>query len=236
MGKKNLIFDLFQSYGVKFTEEQLEKFSLYLEELKYYNSKFNLTAHTEDEDIIKENFLDSLSCLEAGVDFRGKKMIDLGTGAGFPGIPIRIILKEGEVHLLEATGKKVDFLEIIRKKLNLEKTFLHYGRIEEFAHKKDFRETFDLAFARGLANLPVLLEYGLPFLKKGGIFIVQKGKKYQEEIDLSSNALSILGGNIENIKSVGFPGESKKLILIKKNGETPGKYPRRPGIPKKRPL
>ena len=216
MANKNLINSIFKKYKVNLTEIQLEKFSIYLELLMEYNSKINLTAHKSEEDILEKNFLDSLSCLDAGVDFDKKKTIDLGTGAGFPGIPLKIMRETMELHLLESTEKKVKFLDILIKKLELKEVYTYCKRAEDLGKKEDFRETFDIILARGLASLPVLLEYAMPFLNKEGILIAQKGKKYQEEIRLSSNALKVLGGKIKDIKPVDLLGESKKLIIIEK--------------------
>ena len=213
----------------------IEKFSVYLMELM--EAKINITAHVSPVDIIRENFLDSLVCFQA-VGLAGKKVIDIGTGGGFPGLPLKIVEDTMNLHLLEATGKKVEFLKNLINRLSLNNVYVHQGRAEDFGQNSEFREKFDVAFARAVAGLPVLLEYVLPFIKMEGIFIAQKGKKYSEEIDMSAYALKTLGGEILDIKSVRLPYESseKRLIIIKKISPTPVKYPRRNGIPLKRPL
>lgn len=226
----------FQDNDLNLTEEQKDRFNLYFNELMDHNKKINLTSHRTGEEIVRKNFIDSLTCLQSDLDFSNKKIIDLGSGGGFPGIPIKIMKEDTELHLVESTGKKADFLELVIKKLGLLNTYVRRERIENLAHEKNFREKFHIVFARALATLPVLLEYALPFMEQDGIFIAQKGKKYQEEIDLSSKTLNMLGGKIERIVSVKIPGEFKKLILIKKIFPTPDKYPRKAGIPVKRPL
>ncbi|MEQ8168092.1 MAG: 16S rRNA (guanine(527)-N(7))-methyltransferase RsmG [Candidatus Eremiobacterota bacterium] len=214
----------------------IEKFSVYLMELM--EAKINITSHVSPVDIIRENFLDSLSCLQAGFELADKKIIDIGTGGGFPGLPLKIVEDTMSLHLLEATGKKVEFLKNLIDRLSLDNVYIHQGRAEDFGQNCEFREKFDVAFARAVAGLPVLLEYVLPFVKTGGIFIAQKGKKYSEEIDMSAQALKTLGGEILDIKPVRLPYKSseKRLIVIKKISATPLKYPRRNGIPLKRPL
>jgi len=231
----NDYIDEFKATGVSLDVKEIEKFSVYLLELM--DAKMNITSHSSAEDIIRENFLDSLSCLQA-VELADKKVIDIGTGGGFPGLPLKIVEDTMNLHLLEATGKKVEFLKNLINRLSLTNVYVHQGRAEDFGQNSEFRENFDVAFARAVAGLPVLLEYVLPFLKTEGIFIAQKGKKYSEEIDMSAYALNTLGGEILDIKPVRLPYESseKKLIVIKKISPTPVKYPRRNGIPLKRPL
>jgi 16S rRNA (guanine527-N7)-methyltransferase len=226
----------FKETGSSVDSKEIEKFSIYLLELM--KAEMNITSHSSVKDIIRENFLDSLSCLQAGFDLSGKKVIDIGTGGGFPGLPLKIVIDSINLHLLEATGKKVEFLKNLIKKLSLSNVYVHQGRAEDFGQNSEFRENFDIAFSRAVAGLPVLLEYVLPFIKTGGIFIAQKGKKFQEEIDMSGEALNILGGEIIDIKTVNLPGVNtdKKLIVIKKISPTPVKYPRRTGMPLKRPL
>ncbi len=226
----------FRETGFAPDSRAIEKFSVYLMELM--EAKINITAHVSPVDIIRENFLDSLSCLQAGFELADKKIIDIGTGGGFPGLPLKIAVDSINLHLLEATGKKVEFLNSLIEKLSLDNIYVHQGRAEDCGQNSEFRENFDVAFARAVAALPVLLEYVLPFVKTGGIFIAQKGKKYSEEIDLSAQALKILGGEILDIKPVKLPYDSidKRLIVIKKISPTPLKYPRRNGIPLKRPL
>jgi len=228
----------FEKYGFYLKQEEIEKFCIYLSELMFYKDKINLTSHSTEEDIVRENFLDSLTCLQAGKKFKKKKIIDIGTGAGFPGLPVKIVTNSIKLYLLESTRKKIKFLERLIDKLSLSDTYILPGRAEEFAIKENFRGSFDMALARGVANLTVLIEYGLPFLKLNGIFIAQKGRKFKEEIDLSQRAMEILGGNLLDIKNVttGNTKEEKKLILIQKISPTPDKYPRRPGMPSKRPL
>lgn len=209
---------------------------LYLKELRIWNRKFNLTAYEEEQDIIVYHFLDSLLPLPFFPKKEGK-LIDIGTGAGFPGIPLKIFEPGFSLHLLEANRKKLLFLRHLRVKLGLEFEILE-GRAEVIAKLPQYRENFDLAVARAVASLPVLLEYSLPFLKIGGYFIAYKGPKLEEEIGILDKALAILGGRLEKIEEATLPirGEKRMFAIFLKEKETPPSYPRRAGIPAKRPL
>jgi len=220
------------------TEDQLDKFVIYSNLLKEWNKKMNLTALETDEEIIYKHFLDSLFCLKLDLNWQEKKILDVGTGAGFPGLPLKIYLDSVEVHLLDSLKKRVLFLEEVIKNLNLKNVFCFHGRAEDFGKNDAFREQYDLVTARAVARLPVLLELCLPFVKKDGFFIALKGPEGINELEESKEALSLLGGKVHTLKHFIIQGirQERVLIAFQKTSPTPSKYPRKAGIPQKRPL
>jgi 16S rRNA (guanine527-N7)-methyltransferase len=228
--------------GLDLTSEHINAFRIYYEELITWNKRFNLTAITDYEGVQVKHFLDSLSCLladEVREKFASRSLaIDVGSGAGFPGLPLKIVCPKIRITLLESTGKKVTFLEYIVKKLGLKGVDVIKGRAEELGHDLTHRERYEIAFARAVAELPVLVEYTLPFLRLGGILVAQKGADVEEEVKAAEWAMRILGGSLLRILPVELGGLSgtRSLVLIEKKKPTPEKYPRRPGIPAKRPL
>lgn len=198
----------------------------------------NLTALETDEEIIYKHFLDSLFCLKLDLNWQEKKILDVGTGAGFPGLPLKIYLDSVEVHLLDSLKKRVLFLEEVIKNLNLKNVFCFHGRAEDFGKNDAFREQYDLVTARAVARLPVLLELCLPFVKKDGFFIALKGPEGINELEESKEALSLLGGKVHTLKHFIIQGimQERVLIAFQKTSPTPSKYPRKAGIPQKRPL
>lgn len=232
---EDLLISGAKKLGIELTADQIENFSLYLRELLSWNKKFNLTRITAEEDIITKHFLDSLTLVKA-VPLCSQSLIDVGTGAGFPGVPLKIVCEDLNVTLLDSVKKKVDFLNYMISLLNLKKIKTIWGRAEDVI--KDLRETFDIAASRAVANLRELLEYTLPFVKVGGLFIAMKEEKVEDELDESDNALKILGGKVKEVYKIAVPETQivRSLILVEKVSQTPSKYPRRAGIPKKRPL
>lgn len=229
--------------GLHLTEEQKAAFQLYYEELVAWNQIFNLTAITEYEQVQIRHFLDSLSCLladEAHIALKrpGACFIDVGAGAGFPGIPLKLVCPGTQLTLLETTGKKVGFLEHLVQLLGLQATTAVKGRAEELAHDPAHREQYDLALARAVAELPVVVEYTLPFCKIGGWVVAQKGEAGTAEAWAAERAIALLGGELCRVAHVELPGlpEDRTLVVIKKVSPTPATYPRRPGVPSKRPL
>lgn len=216
-------------------EEQLEKFYSYMELLKEWNEKMNLTAITQPYEILQKHFIDSLTILP----YLGsnQKVIDVGTGAGFPGIPIKIANNEISVTLFDSLGKRISFLDEVIRELALSKMDTHHIRAEEAGKSKMFREQFDIAVSRAVAPLATLVEYLLPLVKIGGKCICMKTNK-GEEIENSDKAISTLGGEIETIKEFTLPQSDIKrtLIIIKKIEKTPNQYPRKPGTPSKQPI
>jgi 16S rRNA (guanine527-N7)-methyltransferase len=229
--------------GLSLTTGQQAAFQRYYEELVAWNQKFNLTAITEYEQVQIRHFLDSLSCLlakepRAAMSRVGARAIDVGAGAGFPGIPLKMVYSGVKLTLLEATAKKVSFLQHVVDLLGLHSTTAIHARAEELAHEPTHRQQYDVAFARAVAELPVVVEYTLPFCKIGGWVVAQKGEAGAAEAWTAEGAIRLLGGELRRVVPVELPGlpEDRSLVVIEKVGPTPETYPRRPGIPRKRPL
>lgn len=224
--------------GITLSEKQIRQFLLYYEKLIEKNKVMNLTAITEYEEVIHKHFLDSLTLVLASV-FRGKgSLIDVGTGAGFPGIPLKIAFPELEVLLLDSLNKRVGFLNEVIAELGLDGIQAVHGRAEEAGRDPQYRETFDFCVSRAVANLSVLAEYGMPFVKPGGYFIPYKSGKAEEEIKEARNAVNLLAGTVEDTISFVLPNTDmeRTLILIKKTAPIHKKYPRKAGTPQKEPL
>lgn len=215
------------------TDKQKQNFELYFKELIEYNAKVNLTAITEKEEVFNKHFLDSILPVEEIP--KNSKLIDVGTGAGFPSLPIKIVRDDIDITMLDSLNKRVDFLKYITSKLNIKAECIH-SRAEDFA-KQNF-EKYDICVSRAVASLSTLCEYCLPFVKKGGMFLSYKGLKYEEEIGEAKNAIKILGGEIEKIEKYILPNDmgERSIIFIRKVNSTPKKYPRGGNLPKKQPL
>ena len=209
----------------------MDKFEKYGQMLIETNKKFNLTTIDEPDQIKIKHFEDSLT-IKSYIN-EGMKVLDIGSGAGFPGIPLRIE-KDFDLTLIDSVNKKVNFMNQVIEELDLKNTRAIHVRAEDFA--KEHREEFDMVISRAVANLSTLSEYALPFLKVGGIFIAMKGPKAEEECEDAKNALKILGGELINIDSMDLHGNTRKNILIKKVRSTKKKYPRGKNLPKKNPL
>jgi 16S rRNA (guanine527-N7)-methyltransferase len=232
-----------KALGLRLTAQQQAAFQVYYEELVAWNQKFNLTAITEYEQVQIRHFLDSLSCLLAeetrvALNRPEARTIDVGAGAGFPGIPIKLVYPSVRLTLLEATGKKVTFLEHMIGLLALRRVTAIHARAEELARDPAHREQYDLVLARAVAEMPVVAEYTLPFWKVGGWVIAQKGEAGAAEAWSADQAIKLLGGELRRVVHVELPGlpEDRSLVIIEKVSPTPEAYPRRPGIPSKRPL
>jgi len=233
-----------RSLGLTLTDQQLATFQVYYQELVGWNKRFNLTAITEYDQVQVRHFVDSLSCLLAlprplcGPDRAPLRCIDVGSGAGFPGLPLKIYCTRLHMVLLEATSKKVSFLEHVVSHLDLEDVQTLWGRAEEVGQDPVHREAYDLVVARAVADLSVLAEYALPLCRPGGRVVAQKGGSAQEEVQSAAHAFSLLGGSLRKVIPVELQGlaEPRHLVVIDKVARTPERYPRRPGIPSKRPL
>lgn len=229
------------AFHLQLTEEQLKKFYRYFELLEEKNKVMNLTAITEECEVVTKHFVDSLSLarvfpeLESGREF---SVIDVGTGAGFPGIPLKIVYPNLQVTLLDSLKKRVCFLQEVCGQLELEEISAVHGRAEDFGRDKRFREAFDLCVSRAVANLATLSEYCLPFVKIGGLFVSYKSEDVGEEVKGAESAIKQLGGEIKSIQSFKLPKTDmgRSLIVIEKVRKLSGKYPRKAGIPSKEPL
>ncbi|MBN1565862.1 MAG: 16S rRNA (guanine(527)-N(7))-methyltransferase RsmG [Anaerolineae bacterium] len=224
--------------GLELNGDVQRAFSRYADELLAWNENVNLTAITDPEAIEMRHFLDSLSVMLAVPLAPGQRVIDVGTGAGFPGIPLRIIAPQIELTLLESTAKKTHFLQHITDLLKLKNVRIVNARAEDTGQDTAHRERHDIVLARAVAQMPVLSEYLLPLCKVGGRVIALKGESAAAEVQQAENALKILGGRLEKILSVELPQvtETHHLVVIEKVAATPPQYPRRAGIPTKRPL
>ncbi len=225
-----------KKYGLNLNDKQVGAFFSYMKVLLEWNKKINLTAIEDEREVIIKHFIDSLSILPY-IENKESTMIDIGTGGGFPGIPIKIAFENVHVTLLDSLDKRIKFLNEVINVLELKNINAVHGRAEDYGMKGEYREKYDIATARAVANLPVLLEYCLPFVKTGGIFIAMKGSS-TEELESSGKALSILGGKIEKVETLELPFSDAKrnIVIVRKLRQTPTKYPRKAGKPSKEPL
>lgn len=230
---------LFDSYDIEINDEQIIKFNNYYELLIKWNEQMNLTSITEYDDVIKKHFLDSVLLLKAFTKdlFDSKNIIDVGTGAGFPGVPLAIMLPDAHFTLIDSLNKRIEFLKEVLQILKIYNITLIHGRAEELGRNPVYREKYDICVSRAVAVLPLLLEYCSPFIKKEGILYLYKSVKVAEEIDCAKNALFILNCSIYNNILLANENDYQRYILeIRKNDCTPDKYPRKPGKAKKKPL
>jgi 16S rRNA (guanine527-N7)-methyltransferase len=228
-------------FGIELNGRQLEQYSLYHDELISWNRKLNLTSIISPAEIELKHFADSLSVLAVlePETLQGKpEVIDIGTGAGFPGIPLKIALPHINLTLVDSTQKKMFFVEHVVKKLKLENVTLLAGRAEELAHKPLYRERFHLVFSRAVAKLPSLAELSLPFCAINGLFVAWKKGDISAEVESAGHSLNVLGARLKCVIPVTFPGldDGRFLVITNKVSSTPPKYPRRPGTPLKNPL
>ena len=229
-----------EELNITLTDEQIEQFLQYYEMLVEKNKVMNLTGITEYEEVIQKHFLDSLSLIRVIPDIASQKLtvIDLGTGAGFPGIPLKIAFPELEITLMDSLNKRILFLQEVIDALGLKKVSAVHGRAEEMASNATHRQQYDLCVSRAVSNLAVLTEYCLPFVKKGGLFVSYKSADSDAEIQEGKNAISILGGKLTSVDKFQLPDSDlrRALVCIKKVKDTPKKYPRKAGTPAKLPL
>ena len=223
----------FEAHGFTLTKQQYASFQQYAEFLVEYNTKVNLTAITDPEEIMIKHFLDSSLLLKYAEIPEGASLIDVGTGAGFPSVPLKIMRPDIRITLLDSLAKRITFLEQLCEKIGAEAEFIH-GRAEDFGKDEKYREQFDFATARAVANMSLLSEFCLPFVKVGGEFIALKGPT--EDIEAGKSAIELLGGEIGEVSEYDLNGEKRKLVHVKKISQTPPKYPRNSAQIKKKSL
>lgn len=231
-----------EQLSITLSGEQKQQFLTYYEYLVEKNKVMNLTAITEYEEVITKHFLDSLAVVKTSCfkpeKMAGKRLIDIGTGAGFPGIPLKIAFPELEILLLDSLNKRINFLNEVTEMLGLTKINTVHGRAEDYAKQKGYRESFDFCVSRAVANLSTLSEYCIPFVKQGGCFISYKSGSVDQELIQAEKAVKILGGQREEVVrfSLADTDMDRSFVVIRKAKPTPKKYPRKAGLPSKEPL
>ncbi len=227
-----------ESLGIHLTDKQLNQFLIFYEKLIEKNKVANLTAITEFSEVVEKHFLDSLSLIKVVNLKNPLKILDLGTGAGFPGIPLKIAFPELEIVLMDSLNKRVLFLQEVISDLNLHKISALHGRAEEIARKIEYREQFDICVSRAVANLSSLSEYCIPFVRQGGRFISYKSGEIEEEVLQAKKAVHLLGGKILEVEKFQLPGTDiwRSFVCVEKLRKTPKTYPRKAGTPTKDPL
>jgi 16S rRNA (guanine527-N7)-methyltransferase len=238
MAAMKLLREGLQELGFTLTDAETAQFGRYQELLLEWNQRFNLTAVRTPEGIQTRHFLDSLTCLLVTGELNGRRLVDIGTGAGFPGLPLKIMQPGLAVTLVESVGKKATFLQAVVDELQLESVEIVNARAEDLGQDPAHRAHYDWAVARAVAPLPVLLEYLLPFCRVGGVALAQKGAQAASELVEADRALAVLGGGAVKLTEVSLAGQENEAVLIsvEKIRATPGEYPRRAGLPAKRPL
>ena len=234
----NILDEKVGQLPISLSEKQKEQFVMFYEILIEWNKVMNLTAITKYEEVIEKHFVDSLSLVKV-IDINDIEMIiDIGTGAGFPGVPLKIAFPQLKITLLDSLNKRIKFLNMVIEKLELDNIEAIHGRAEDYARQKVYREKYDICVSRAVANLATLSEYCLPFVRLGGLFIPYKSGEIEQEMMNSEKAISILGGNIEKTIKFQLPGTDigRSFVKIKKIKDTPKKYPRKAGMPAKEPL
>ncbi len=232
---KRVFLEEIEKSNLKVTDEQIEKFYNYMVGIIDWNTKINVTAITEEKMFIVKHFIDSLT-INKYIE-SSKSLIDIGTGAGFPGIPLKIMNENMKVTLIDSVNKKLNVIRDLSSKINLENLEIIHTRAEDLAQNKEYREMYDIATTRAVSNISTILEYMLPFVKLNGLAICMKGPNFKEELEDAQKAINILGGKIENIESLNVGEElERNIIVIKKVKNTPNKYPRGQSKPLKEPI
>lgn len=227
-----------KEHGIELNQIQIDQFTTYFEQLVEWNEKMNLTAITEEPEVYLKHFFDSISAAFY-VDLTGEKSIcDVGAGAGFPSIPLKICYPELEVTIVDSLNKRIGFLEHLAEKLKLDHVEFVHARAEDFGQNKKYREKFDIVTARAVARLSVLSELCVPLVKKGGLFVAMKGSAAEDELADAKKALSVLGAEFKENHSFLLPIEEsdRNIFVFTKVKKTPGRYPRKPGMPNKSPI
>lgn len=238
MENSKILTDALDELKIEYDDKKIQLLLKYYDMLIEKNKVMNLTAITDFNEVMIKHFADSLSVLRF-VEFEdGNIVLDLGTGAGFPGIPLKIFLPNVEFLLVDSVNKKLNFINEVIEKLGLNKISVLHARAEELGHKEDFREKFDFVCSRAVANLSTLSEYTIPFLRQDGLFVSYKASIVNEEISNAEKAIKILGAKIEKVEKFSLPGigDERDFVFIKKISKTPKKFPRKSGVPSKEPL
>jgi len=225
-------------YGISLSDTQMEQYNRYFELLVEWNEKINLTAITEPKEVAIKHMIDSITAYDENLFKDGTTVIDVGTGAGFPGLPLKIFCPEIKLTLMDSLNKRIKFLQTVVEELGLKNVECVHARAEEGARNKKYRESFDIAVSRAVARLPILCEYCLPFVKKGGHFTALKGMQYHDEADEAAKAIKVMGGSKTEIRPVKLPelDDKRAVITITKTMPTPKAYPRKAGTPTKNPI
>jgi 16S rRNA (guanine527-N7)-methyltransferase len=225
-------------YGINLSDTQMEQYNRYFELLVEWNEKINLTAITEPKEVAIKHMIDSITAYDENLFKDGTTVIDVGTGAGFPGLPLKIFCPEIKLTLMDSLNKRIKFLQTVVEELGLKDVECVHARAEEGARNKKYRESFDITVSRAVARLPILCEYCLPFVKKGGHFIALKGMQYHDEAEEAAKAIKVMGGSKTEIRPVKLPelDDKRAVITITKTMPTPKAYPRKAGTPTKNPI
>ena len=231
-------YQLLSQQGIELTDRQKDQFERYFELLVEWNEKINLTAITEKNEVYLKHFYDSIApVLQGLIDNQELKLLDIGAGAGFPSLPMKIICPQLDVTIIDSLNKRINFLKLLAEELGLDKVHFYHGRAEDFAQDKTFRARFDLVTARAVARMQVLSELTIPYLKVGGKLLALKASNAPEELEEAKNALSLLFSKVQDNLSYALPnGDPRFITVVEKKKETPNKYPRKAGMPNKRPL
>ena len=236
--KPETFYSLLDQQNINLTDQQKFQFERYFELLVEWNQKINLTAITEKEEVYLKHFYDSIAPILQGlIENQEIKLLDIGAGAGFPSLPMKILYPQLDVTIIDALNKRINFLQLLAEELDLEGVHFYHGRAEDFAQDKSFRAQFDIVTARAVARMQVLSELTIPYLKVGGKLLALKASNAPEELTEAKNALNLLFSKVEDNISYTLPnGDPRYITIVEKKKETPNKYPRKAGMPNKRPL
>ena len=231
-------YHLLAQQGIELNDRQKDQFERYFELLVEWNEKINLTAITEKNEVYLKHFYDSIApVLQGLIDNQELKLLDIGAGAGFPSLPMKIICPQLDVTIIDSLNKRINFLKLLAEELKLDKVHFYHGRAEDLAQDKAFRAQFDLVTARAVARMQVLSELTIPYLKVGGKLLALKASNAPEELEEAKNALNLLFSKVQDNLSYALPnGDPRFITVVEKKKETPNKYPRKAGMPNKRPL
>ena len=236
--KPETFYSLLAEQNINLTNQQKTQFERYFELLVEWNQKINLTAITEKEEVYLKHFYDSIAPILQGlIENQEIKLLDIGAGAGFPSLPMKILYPQLDVTIIDSLNKRINFLQLLAEELDLEGVHFYHGRAEDFAQDKHFRAQFDIVTARAVARMQVLSELTIPYLKVGGKLLALKSSNAPEELTEAKNALNLLFSKVEDNISYTLPnGDPRYITIVEKKKETPNKYPRKAGMPNKRPL